>query len=117
MITEVVIKLINVLDEKTSGFLEYYKKYNRWQKFSEYTLYFLFAQEYNYYENNSDIPGSISGVWSKKDSIYNLNNKSIFFVIQSHLNINIQTINNFLSNRLNTNLNYSYITIENISNG
>ena len=94
LITNEVKELLNFLDNKFCNFLNYFGTANIYG--SEYSNYFVYVNDKDLYKPDYG-KNLVSAVWKPEDSIYHLNNESVFWIIQSNTNID----NKFLLKYLN----------------
>lgn len=81
LITQEVKNLLQYLENKYGDFLKYYESNDNCG--SEYTNYYVYINKKKLYCSPRSTKHFVSAVWSKNDSLYKLNKKSYFWVIQS----------------------------------
>lgn len=81
LITDEVKNLIKFLDEKYDNFLNFFETNENCG--SEYTNYYVYVNNKRLYDSPRSTKHFVSAVWSNNDSLYKLNKKSYFWVIQS----------------------------------
>lgn len=97
-ITKEVNELLGVLDSKHGNFLKFFIENPLGM---EYSYYYIHVHEKNLYCLDYS-KNFVSAVWSPDDSLTDLDNDSVFWVIQSNTKIDNKVLENFLhQKRLN----------------